>query len=103
MKPRGIIHKRSGEKLVRECESAILITSTVANVEPGTPGEVQVDNEVISPEAYIHMVGELLTIMHEQFGENMVAQAIAHYAANVGMVQHRDGAPDFVHIRGRKD
>ena len=104
MKPKGILHKRNGEKIQREAESVILITSTVASGQEGAEGHVQVDNDVLSRETYINMVGELLVIMEQQGGENLVAQAIAHYAAATGKVHSQgEGLPDLVYVKGRKE
>jgi hypothetical protein len=104
MKAKGILHKRNGETIRREGESVILISSTIPSGEVGTEGDVQVHNDVLSQETYINMIGELLVIMDQQGGENIVAQAIAHYANVTGKVYSQGrGLPDLAYIKGRKE
>ena len=103
MKLKGTLRKRTGHIIEREAESVILITSTVAGSEPGTEGTIFVDHETLNAATFINMVGELLVIMEEQAGENVVAQAIAHYAYETGKTHHVEGEVDIAWIRGRKN
>jgi len=101
LKPRGSIQTRTGKKIAHVAESVILITSTVPSSEIGAKGEVQVDHDTLSKETFINMVSELLTIMHEQYGAEMVARVFADYAQVMGIVDHSEDGRAIVHFRAK--
>jgi hypothetical protein len=101
LKPRGSIQTRTGKKVVHVAESVILITSTVPSGEVGTPGEIQVDHDVLNKETFINMVSEVLIMMHEHLGHDSVARVIAEYAQQMKLVEPGENGRGIIHLQAK--